>query len=196
MNILVEKLPTEIEVDGQLCKINSDFRPCLRTILAFEDPDLAMYEKQLVMFENLYSTIPRNVSAGLIKAVWFLNGGQDNPKEDDGPRLVSFEKDSGLIFSAFRQTHGIDLEAVEYMHWWKFMALFMDLGKDTVFCDLVGLRKRVKTGKATKEEKAAAREMGDMFIIPEIDDRTLEEKEAERLFMDLVHKAEDKHGSC
>lgn len=66
------------------------------------------------------------------------------------------------------------------------MALFMDLGADTAFCSLVGLRRRVKTGKATKEEKAAAREMGNAFVVPEVDTRTIEERIAERAFMDLM----------
>jgi len=66
------------------------------------------------------------------------------------------------------------------------MALFMDLGQDTTFCQLISLRKRVKTGKATKEEREIAREMGDVFDIPDYDDRTLEEKEAERLFLEAM----------
>jgi hypothetical protein len=69
------------------------------------------------------------------------------------------------------------------------MALFMDLGADTSFCNLVALRKRVKTGKASKEERATAREMGDIFKLPEIDNRTLEEKEAEEEFMKKLGKA-------
>jgi hypothetical protein len=62
----------------------------------------------------------------------------------------------------------------------------MDLGADTAFCNLVSLRRRVKTGKATKEERRAALEMGDMFYIPESDMRSIEEREAERLFDEAV----------
>jgi hypothetical protein len=63
----------------------------------------------------------------------------------------------------------------------------MDLGADTAFCNLVGLRKRVKSGKATKEEREVAREMGDLFDVPEPDLRTAEEKEQEAEFMRLLH---------
>ena len=59
----------------------------------------------------------------------------------------------------------------------------MDLGQDTTFCQLVSLRKRIKTGKANKEERQAAREMGNLIEVPDIDDRTLAEKEAEAEFL-------------
>jgi hypothetical protein len=155
-------------------------------ILAFEDDQLTGYEKQMIMLENLYPQPIEDVQAALEMGMKFLDGGKVGEDEDSGPRLFSFEKDANLIFAAFRQTHGIDLQNIEYLHWWSFLALFMDLGADTAFCNLVGLRKRVKSGKATKEERETAREMGDMFDVPEIDDRTLEEKEKEAEFLRLV----------
>lgn len=186
MNILVDKLPEVLVIGGAEYPINSDFRPCLSTILAFEDPELVDAEKQQIMLTNLYVEIPEDVPNAQEQAMWFLNGGKDSSGESAGMRLYSFEKDAGLIFAAFRQTHGIDLQAISHLHWWEFMTLFMDLGQDTTFCSLTSLRKRVKTGKATKEERAAAREMGDMFNLPEVDDRTPEEKAAEREFLEAI----------
>ena len=109
------------------------------------------------------------------KANWFLNCGDEPSEAQSGVRLYSFEKDANFIFAAFRQTHGIDLQK-ENLHWWKFIALFMDLGQDTTFCQLTALRKRVKSGKATKEEKQAAKNMGDMFIIEDVKRYSPEEK--------------------
>ena len=185
MNILVDRLPTELEVNGVVYKIDPDFRPCLRTILAFEDPDLAVVEKNLIFYDNLYIERPPDMAAALKMGQWFLNAGKEY-EEDNGPRVFSWTQDADLIYAAFQQTHGVDLQAVDFLHWWRFLALFMDLGADTAFFSLVGLRRRVKTGKATKEEKAAAREMGNAFVVPEVDTRTIEERIAERAFMDLM----------
>lgn len=129
--------------------------------------------------------MPDDIEAAFTQGVKFLNGGQIGEEKEEVPiRLFSFEKDANLIFAAFKQTHGIDLSNTENLHWWKFIALFMDLGSETTFCQLIGLRKRVKTGKATKEEKEAAREMGDMFEIPEPEEPlTAEEQQREREFM-------------
>jgi len=186
MNILVYKLPISLDVKGQEYRIDADFRNCLKIILAFEDAELASVEKSLVFYENLYIDKPEDVRTALERGTWFLNGGKDEVDEPDGPRVFSWNKDANLIYAAFQQTHGIDLEAVGFMHWWKFLALFMDLGADTAFCNLAGLRKRVKTGKASKEERQMARDMGDAFIVDEIDDRTVEEREAERAFMAMI----------
>jgi len=190
MNILVEHLPEAIEIDGREYEINSDFRSCLRIILAFEDPELAGAEKQSVMIDNLYKEHPDNMAEAMEKGVRFLNGGDDS-ESDSNLRLYSFEKDAPYIMAAFKQTHNVDLDSVE-MHWWKFMALFMDLGSETTFSQLIGLRKRVKTGKASKEERQAAMEIKDIFDLPEVDYRTLEEREAEDAFMKKFRQRKQK----
>jgi hypothetical protein len=188
MNLLVEDLPEAVEIDGIETPINSDFRSCLRVILAFEDNELTGLEKQMLLLANLYPERPGNIEKAIEQAIKFLNGGREDG--DDGthkPRVYSFSKDADLIFAAFYQTHGIDHQTTE-LHWWKFQALFMDLGADTAFCQLVNLRKRVKTGRATKEERRAAREMGAIFDVPELDTRTPDEREAEARFLELVGK--------
>jgi hypothetical protein len=188
LNILVEQLPTAIEIDGRTYEIDTDFRTCIRIILAFEDPDLANSEKMLVMLANLYKEQPKNIQVAIEQGMKFLKGGQvDEEETEPQPRLYSFAKDSNFIFAAFKQTHGIDLETAD-LHWWKFLALFMDLGADTTFCNLVSLRNRVKSGKASKEERATASEMGDLFDIPEIDTRTYDEKVQENEFLRLVEE--------
>jgi hypothetical protein len=174
-----------VEINGIEYPINSDFRTCLRVILAFEDDELTGYEKQLLMLSNLYPEPIEDTQAAIEIGMKFLNGGKTGEDEEGGPRLYSFEKDANFIFAAFKQTHGIDLDT-EDLHWWKFLALFMDLGSETTFCNLVGLRKKIKTGKATKEEKQTAEEMGDMFDIPEPDTRTPDERDKEAEFMRMI----------
>jgi hypothetical protein len=186
MNLLVDALPRSITIDGAEYALNTDYRAALKSILAFEDDTLTDYEKQIVLLNNLLIDVPARMDEEVLRQIGrFMNG--DNQAEPDktAPRLYSFSKDANLIFSAFRQTHGIDLQKAD-LHWWEFLALFMDLGQDTTFCQLIGLRKRVKAGTATKEEKQAAREMGESFDIPESDTRTLDEKEKEAEFMRLI----------
>ena len=191
MNILVDALPQDVEIDGIKHRINTDFRSCMRIILAFEDGELTPQEKQHVALYNIFcGEIPDNLEAAIGTVVWFLNAGTSQSADF---RLYSFQKDQKLIYAAFRQTHSIDLTTAQ-LHWWQFLALFADLGADTVFCQLVSLRKLVKTGKATKEQRQAARDMGDAFDIPDIDTRDLDERENEAEFMRLI-KAGSQHGS-
>jgi hypothetical protein len=192
INILIESLPEAVEIEGQTVEIDSDFRAALRVILAFEDATLADLEKQAILLDNLYPTLPDNVGQAFEQGIKFLNGGEVDPDDEGmpGPRLYSFERDANLIFAAFRQTHGIDLQAVAQLHWWVFLALFNDLGAETTFCQLISLRKRVRTGKASKEEKQMARDMGEAFDVPDLDTRNLDEKEQEREFLRLIEEGQ------
>jgi len=188
MNLLVEELPIAVEIDGREYPIYTDFRHCLLAIIAFEDTTLTNFERRAILLANLYPKLPHDTVQAIQMAVKFLDGGKSSDSGEEGgsgPRVYSFSKDSDLIFSAFMQTHNIDLVDTEYLHWWKFLALFSDLGSETAFCNLVALRKRVKTGKASKEERQAAHEMGDRFDVPELDMRTLEEREKEAEFLNL-----------
>jgi len=187
VNLLTDTPPESIVIDGKEYKINTDFRSCLRIMLAFEDNELSSLEKQSVMISNLYPVLPSDVKKAMEHGSWFLNAGKESDADNDAPRVYSFSKDADMIFSAFRQIHKIDLATTE-LHWWIFTALFMAVlaSQDNPFGSLVSLRLRVKTGRATKEEARAYRELGDMAEVPEIDDRTLEEREAEAEFMRLI----------
>lgn len=189
MNILVDGLPEAVEVAGKRHKIRTDFRICLKTIMACEDPSLTGHEKAMVILTNLFETVPDDLETALEKAKWFLDCGEQKQETDEfKPRVYSFIKDANFIFAAFRQTHGIDLQT-EDLHWWKFVALFMDVGGDTTFSQLTSLRKRVKTGKASKHEREMARELGDLFEIDDAESHTLDELESEDEFMKALNKA-------
>jgi hypothetical protein len=191
VNLLIDALPHSVEIGGREYPIHADFKTCLRVILACEDGELTSHEKQIVLLANLYPTLPPDAQAAIERANWLLNGGEEGGTGTSGPRVFSFAKDAKFIFAAFRSTHNIDLTAAD-LHWWQFLSLFMDLGSKTTFCQLVNLRKRVKTGKATKEERAAAREMADLFDLPDVDDRTLEEREVTENFFKLVEEGKRK----
>jgi hypothetical protein len=192
VNILTDALPEAVTISNTEYPLHTDFRTCLRIIMAFEDNELTPQEKQIVLLSMLFVNMPPDVEQALVQANWFLNGGSESNAPDAPPmRLYSFAKDANFIFAAFKATHGIDLSTAQ-LHWWQFLALFMDLGSETTFSQLVALRKRLKTGKASKEEKQAAREMPDLIDVPDVDARTLEEKEAESDFLRKVEQAQQK----
>jgi hypothetical protein len=188
INLLFSAPPVELEVDGELYPINHDYRTGLRVIMAFQDNTLLSAEKTSVLLENVYAeTVPDDLGGAIKEALWFIDCGITEEQQQSPHRLYSFEKDANIIYAAFQQTHGIDLSMAEDLHWWKFVALLMDTGQDTTFTQLIALRKRVKTGKASKEEIKLAREMGDMFIV---EDYISPEQRAEKdKFMQNYRKA-------
>lgn len=187
MNILLDDLPEAVEVNGVEYAVNSDFRTGLACILDMESSELTDEEKCILLLKRIYGeTIPDDVEVALKLAVKFLDGGKEPPEEEnpfaDNKRLYSFEKDSALIYAAFQQTHGIDLQKVD-LHWWQFLALFQDLGADTAFCNMINLRRRVNSGEATKEERQYALKLGDAFeVIDPLDALTETDNENVTLF--------------
>lgn len=161
--------------------------------MAFEDDQLSNFEKQSILLGNMYPVLPENIEKAIEMAIKFLDGGKNAETEESeekrrqegqavNERLFSFSKDANYIFAAFKQTHNIDLEKETDLHWWKFIALYMDLGSDTVFNNLTSLRKRVFSGKATDDEYKVARELGDIFELDQSDPRTPEQIEMDEIF--------------
>jgi hypothetical protein len=191
-NILLDPLPEAITVSGKKYKINSDFKPVIKSLIAYEDNDLTGLEKQSKLLQNLLPVMPNDIQTAAEQINLFLAGKGGAPEENDegqapnGLRLYSFDQDAKYIYSAFLQTHKIDLQKVD-LHWWVFLSLFMDLGQETFFCQLIALRKRLATpGKASKEDRQIKAEMSHVVNLDGVDDRTLDEKEVAKHFDDLV----------
>lgn len=175
MNALLNKFPTKIKIDDVDYEINSDYRNCLRIILAFEDEDLTIEEQYYIMLNLLYKKIPTNMELAIQKAILFLNCGEKQSGLETGKRTYSFNKDARYIYSAVSQTHDIDLENIEYLHWWKFVFLFMDVDKDCTFSYITSLRYKKNNGKLDKYDKKVwieMREVVDLDYSPNDEDES------------------------
>lgn len=179
MNILRDRLPVSLEVAGRVYPINSDYRVGLTIMQAMEDTELCDAEKQLVTLRLLYPTIPDDVPAAYEMALRFLNCGEA-PNEvgeaEEPERLYSFAKDAKYIYTAILQTHGIDLERTEYLHWWKFQYLFLDIREDCFFSRILYYRSQRAKGKLTKEELAYCETIRDILDLPTEEDEELKRK--------------------
>lgn len=192
MNFLTDEFPEAIQVGEKVFAINTDFRVGLEILLDFEDPELDDYSRQILMIKRLYSELPeeKDYEAAAIQAVKYLNGGNsdfEGESREAKPRVYSFKQDGQLIYAAFHQTHHIDLKT-EKLHWWKFLALFMDLGADTHFNSLVNMRSRYYEGKATDDEKAYLLAEPGRLLLQREDE--LEMSEEEMVFRSLLPNGE------
>lgn len=189
MNILTEGLPVAVEIDGVTYDLNTDFRTGLGIMMMFEDAELTNYEKMLAMVRMLYKEVPGNVQKACELGVKFLNCGEEQKYGsggDDGVgRLYSFSQDAKYIYSAILQSHGVDLEQIDYLHWWKFSYMFLDLKEECFFNRIICLRRNKALGKMTKEERELYSKIRDIIDLPMV--YTQEEKEVEDEFMRLLN---------
>lgn len=181
MNALLNKFPTKIRIDDTDYEINTDYRNCLKIILAFEDDELTIEEQYFIMLNLLYKEMPENIELAIEKAILFLNCGEEY-EVSESKRTYSFNKDSKYIYSAMNQTHNIDLESIEYLHWWKFVFLFMDVDKDCTFSYITSLRYKKNNGKLDNYDKKIWVEMRE---IVDLDYSCEDEEESE--FMKLLN---------
>ena len=81
-------------------------------------------------------------------------------------QIYSFEHDAGLIYAAFLLAYNIDLQDIEYMHWWRFRFLFNSLPKDCEFVRAMEYRSIDINDKMPKEQKDFYKKMKRMYALP------------------------------
>lgn len=188
MNILTGSLPEAVEIDGEIYDLDTDFRTGIDIMIAFEDDKLSEYEKAVIMVQLLFLKTPTNFIKARAQAIKFLNCGEEENEVglggsdgDETERLYSFQKDAKYIYSAIRQSHGIDLESVGYLHWWKFCYMFLDLKEECFFSKMIYYRKQEPRGKLAKEEREYCNSIRDILTLPR--QISPEQQEIEEEFM-------------
>jgi len=180
MNILTDRFPTKIKIKNKILNINSDFRNCIKIIEAFEDEELSLEEKCLILIKRLYTDEVNSdeIEEAYKKGIKFLDLGEENKSVNQNKRIYAFQKDSNYIYTGIRQSHNIDLNSIEYLHWWNFVYLFMDMGQDCMFNQIIYYRKKKNEGKLTKDERKlylSMRKILDLDYVEEDEDEENDE---------------------
>lgn len=155
---MIGLLPKSLNIDGKDYEINSEYRVALLIFQAYSDPELNDIEKSRVCIECLYKDIPKDLNKALVKAMWFLDGG-NTPKSKQAPkRILDWEQDESIIFPAINKVAGKEVRSVDYMHWWTFLGMFGEIG-DGLYSQVMNIRaKKAKHKKLDDSEKQFYRE--------------------------------------
>lgn len=78
MNILIDFLPTCVEIDNKKYEINSDFRTSILFELMIEDEALSDEDKLYATLDLYYKELPQNIKEAIEKALWFYKGGKED----------------------------------------------------------------------------------------------------------------------
>ena len=144
MNILVDKLPTDYEG----LKINTNFRSFILFELLMQDREIEKEEKIALALNLFYERIPTDIKKAIDGIVWFYTRGknvkqeenEENKKNNKKKKIYSYEHDADLIYTAFLDQYRIDLNDVDYLHWFKFKAMFEGLKTENKICEIMGMR--------------------------------------------------------
>lgn len=146
---MIGGLPKELTVGGVKRPIRTDYRDILNILVAFNDPNLTDQEKAYVCLYGIYPDFeqirPDEYDEAYTKAVGFINANQDQ-SERITPKVMDWEQDEQLLFSAINKVAGKEVRAEEYIHWWTFLGYYMEISEGT-FSTVISLRSKRKRGK-------------------------------------------------
>ena len=157
MSLITRPLPQKLRIEGVEYPIRWDHKTSLRIMAALEDEELVEAEHIAIALKLFYGdALPPDAGKAMNGMALFLSGGKkaEGSAKADKPHH-SLSQDEGFIYSAFWQTHKVNLSE-DKLHWYVFLQLLADLGEDTQFCKLISLRRSLASGKATPEERKFA----------------------------------------
>lgn len=146
MSLLVDPAPVSVTAAGGEWPIRTDYRIGILFEQLMLDASLSDQEKFLLVLKLYYPAgHPPDFAAAGNAMLWFYRCGKPAPKQHAGQggrtvKVFDYDQDDGYIYAAFLQQYGIDLEAVEELHWWKFKALFNSLPSDCMICKIMEWR--------------------------------------------------------
>lgn len=173
MNILIDILPTSVDINGIEYEINSNFRTSILFSLLIEDDSLSEEEKVLQTLNLYYPVIPDNSEKAIEKIKWFYSCGKldkhigNKKSKTSNKKIFDFEVDANYIYSAFMSQYKIDLNSIKYMHWWKFKSLLDNINEDNILSKIIQYRS-VDLSKITdKEQRKFYRDMQKRYALKE-----------------------------
>lgn len=81
-------------------------------------------------------------------------------------RIYDFESDDSYIYAAFMTQYGIDLNSIEYLHWWKFQALFSSLNSTQKISEIMSYRATDISKIKNKQEKERIATLKAVYALP------------------------------
>ena len=172
MNLLIDLLPTSVDINGKKYEINSDFRISILFEILMQDKSINDKDKIYLALELYYPIVPDDVNLAIEKILWFYRCGKDvakskgNGKGKSDIQIYNFEYDDDYIYAAFMDQYRIDLQDIKHLHWWKFKAMFKSLKEDNEIVKIMGYRSMDLSKIKDKEQKAYYKRMKDIHKIP------------------------------
>ena len=146
-----------------------------------QDRNVKDEDKIIFALGLFYKEIPKDIQKAIKGILWFYSMGEsENPKKqakENSKRnnIYSYEYDAKYFYSAFWHDYRLDLNEIDYLHWWKFKSLFEGLNEENMLCKIMGYRAVDLSKIKDDKEKKKYKKLKQQWALP--DERTEEEKE-------------------
>lgn len=139
-------LPTSAVIGGREYPIHADYRDILEIFAYLDDPDRPEYIRWQIALALFYDgeIPPEHLQEAMEYLSDFISCGARDGKP--GPKLLDWEQDAQMIVADVNKVAGTEIRAVEFLHWWTFMAYFNAIGEGQL-STLVSIRDKLRRGK-------------------------------------------------
>ena len=147
-------LPQTVSVGGTEVPVRTDFRVILEIFVMLADPELSDTDKTEALLRMFYPDPPpaKDTDAAVRAFLDFLEPVGTAPRSGKkSPGLIHWERDFPLIVGPVNRVLGTECRALPYLHWYTFLAAYMDIDPESVFSQTLRIREKLRSGK--KREK-------------------------------------------
>jgi hypothetical protein len=185
MSIIIDSLSDIIKDRIGVLEFNTDFRTSMLFEMLMQDRNIRKKNKIIQAIKLYYPDVGQitDYEKAVEDILWFYRCGKELANsnnvsaENKSKQVYSYEFDDNYIYSAFLQQYNVDLQDTEYLHWWKFRAMFDGLSKETKIVEIMGYRAIDLRTIKDKEEKKRIKKLKELYKLPDM--RTREQKEAD-----------------
>lgn len=176
---LSNNFPQYIEINGKEHKINTDFRVALKCFEVMEDENIDDIERTLtihwLLFGDIFQCDWEEVNEKISR---YLSCGQEVKQEENEKRDMDLLEDRKYINSSFMSDYRIDLNNIEYLHWYQFMELLGGLTENCILSHVRDIRTRSLKGLKGKARQDLENAKRKVALKPKKQRMTKEEEDA------------------
>lgn len=188
MHLLYDPFPDTVTADGETFRVLTDFREWMRFADMLADPEL-MAEEKAYLCRMWFDPEPDTITESqLLALIGFYRADalhpdppdqdeEDEPEEEPVHRpYFDWKIDAAYLIGDFRHYYGIDLLTIEFLHWFKFRALFEALPDDSTCMKRIAYRSADLNKIRDKHERARIARIQKQIALPfELDDAAIGE---------------------
>ena len=179
-NILLDSLPETVTVDGKEFFIDTDFRTCIifEKIMSSDMSPKEKVEEAICLF--FPDEVPSNADGAVNAIMYIYRCGEDENKMPPSskygrkngsiqlkPKIIcDYEFDAPYVYGAFLSQYQIDLNSIDYLHWWKFQALFRSLDSRNQIVEIMRYRAADLGKIKDKNERERIAHMKQVYALP------------------------------
>lgn len=133
--------PTKMEANGHIYEINTDFRIALACFRAMNDAEITDLERFYAIETLLLGdeVDPDDDAVLSTKMLNYLRCGQEQNMSEDKIDMDYIE-DEAKVRTSIRQCYHLDLNKIDYMHWWEYNELISGLTSESLLNKIRELR--------------------------------------------------------